>query len=101
MNNRTIALIIISIIVVCIIIISTWYMPLASQKMMLSYDNEWKEGMIGFKTYIMCPIDNSSENVSVIGMVEQYEKDPRVDGQRIDIALICKCEKHNIVWSQS
>ena len=73
---------------------------MSRQQQMLDYDNEWKEPKIGFKTYIKCPIDNSSENITVVEMMEE-SKNHRVEGSRIKVIFICKCEKHHLVWSQS
>ena len=101
MNNRIIAFILIVIIVTCVVSLVAWYFPMSSQQQMLDYDNEWKEPKIGFKTYVKCPIDNSSEDTTVIETVEESKNDPRVEGSRIRVIFICKCEKHNLLWSQS
>jgi len=101
MTNRNIAFILISIIAVCLIILFAWYFPMSQQQQMLDYNNEWKESKIGFKTYVKCPIDNSTENITIIQVVEESIEDSRVDGGRIKVIFICKCEKHKLTWSQS
>ena len=100
MDNRKIAFIILSLIIICIIILSAFYFPMSRQEMMYPYDNEWKEGEIGFKTHVKCPVDSSTEDTEIIGTVEELRQDPNVHGERINLILICKCEKHHIVWSQ-
>ena len=101
MNNHKIVFILITIIIICLVILASWYFPMSRQQQMLDYDNDWKEPKIGFKTYIKCPIDNSSDNTTVIETVEESKNDPRVEGSRIKVIFICKCEKHHLVWSQS
>ena len=100
MNNKIIASLLILIIAAGVLLLMFVVIPELEQEQMLDYNNEYIPGKHGFKTYLKCPIDNSTINQTVLGYVKEYKFDPNVVGRRINIIFLARCEEHNLTYSQ-
>jgi len=75
---------------------------------MYPYNNTSVNGTIGFKTVIYCPEEHHTDQLTYLGLIQEI-KDPDMDNKqnnqsiknRLNIILLYKCEKHNLVFTIS